>query len=126
MAKVILGAAPKNFKHTVKINLLDGTKAEIKALFKYRTKSEFGAFMDQLFADAGEEKTKDEKFSMAETLANVVDKNADYLLDILDGWDIDDELNRDNLQRLSNELPGAAAALMDAYRLAITEGRLGN
>ena len=59
-------------------------------------------------------------------MSKTVDKNADYLADILDSWDLDEKLSRDNLVQLCDEVPAAAAALMEAYRIATVEGRLGN
>ena len=54
------------------------------------------------------------------------DKNAAYLIDVLDGWNLDEVLTRDTAAQLCDELPGAATEIMEAYRLAIVEGRLGN
>jgi hypothetical protein len=44
----------------------------------------------------------------------------------MDGWDLDEELNVANLERLADELPGAVMAIMEDYRAACCEGRLGN
>lgn len=96
------------------------------ATFKYRTRTEFGAFLNQVFGDAGEDATPSEKPNFEALFEKTKDKNADHLLVALDAWDIDQELNRESLQMLADELPAASIALMAAYNTACTEGRLGN
>jgi hypothetical protein len=127
MAKIKLGNRPKQFKKTVSFDMLEGGKGTIECTFKYRTKAEFGEFIDKLM-DAAGAKPKDDgdKFSMAELMDRTSGANADYLLDVLDGWNLDEDLNRTNAQQLANELPAAAAAIMETYRTACIEGRLGN
>lgn len=134
MAKIVLGKTPKAFKRTVTVDMLDGSKGSIECEFKYRTRTEFGAFLDSVFADAGvkpkdtpkgeEEETV--KVLIAEVMAKTRDTNADYLIQVLDGWNLDDELNKSNLQQLCDEFPGVANSIMETYRVAVTEGRLGN
>jgi len=127
MSKVILGARPKNFAAVVTVTMLDGTTGTIPVSFKYRTKKEFGEFVDAMMKDAGQEiTTTGEEFSMARLQSLTVEKNADYLLEALDGWGLDQEFGRESLVQLCDELPGAAVAIMDRYREAVTQGRLGN
>lgn len=124
--KIKLGNRPKSFKHTVKFKLLDGSEGQIECLYKYRTRTEFGEFLDHLMAAAKIDKSRDGEISMAELMGKTRDANADYLLDVLEGWDLDEDLNRDALQQLADEVPAASNAIMEAYRMAIQEGRLGN
>ena len=128
MAKLKLGSRPKSFKRTVSFDMLDGTKGTIEAVYKYRTRSEFGAFVDQMFdkAKVPESDEIPKQLSMTELMEKTKDSNADYLLQVLDGWNLDEELSRESLQQLSDEVPGAVGALMETYRAAILEGRLGN
>lgn len=127
MTKIVLGKTPKNFKpFPVKFPMPDGTEGTILATFKYRTRTAFGAFLNQVFGDAGEDVPADGKPNFEDLFAKTKDKNADHLLLALDAWDIDQELNRESLQILADELPAASVALMAAYNTACTEGRLGN
>ncbi len=126
MAKLKLGNRPKNFKRVVKFDMLDGTQCEIEAVFKYRTRSEFGVFIDGLFEQAKSKDSSAGNLSMAELMEKTRETNADYLLDILDGWDLDEELDRQSLQQLADEVPGAVGAMMESYRTAIIDGRVGN
>lgn len=126
MAKIKLGARPKSFKKTVTFPMLDGTEGTIVCEFKYRTKKEFGQFIDRIFKDAGDDSTVADAATLASVMSKTVDKNADYLAEILDSWDLDEKLSRDNLVQLCDEVPAAAAAVMEAYRIATVEGRLGN
>lgn len=135
MAKIKLGNRPVNFKRTVSFPLLDGDEGSIECVFKYRTRTEFGKFIDGLVS-AGREKLKEkqpegapvedvgigaEKFQNEVVIANAV-----YLLDVLEAWNLDVELSRDSVCQLADELPAAVEAVMNAYRLACVEGRLGN
>ena len=130
MAKIILGKRPKSFKRIITVDLLEGGKGTIEVSYLYRTRSEFGQFVDELMEAAGvklENQTDDDvKFSLAEALKRTLDTNADYIMKIADGWNLDVEFSRDAVAQLCDELPGAALQIIDQYRTAITEGRLGN
>lgn len=126
MAKIQLGKRPESFKAVVTFPMLDGSQGAIACEFKYRTKREFGQFIDRIFNDAGEAPPADGKFSLADLMGKTVDKNALYLSEVLVGWDLDQALSLPNLEALADELPAAAAAVMERYRTAVTEGRLGN
>ena len=104
----------------------DGTEGVIKVTFNYRTRTQFGQFLNQVFADAGESVNPDEKPNFETIFTKTKDKNADHLELALSSWDLDEELTRVNLQALADELPSAAVAIMTAYNVACTEGRLGN
>lgn len=130
MAKIVLGKRPKNFKKLLKVTLPEGGEGTIELNYIYRTRTEFGAFLDELFKHAGvkpESAAEDDvKFSVKEALEKLRDTNSDYLMKIADGWNLDVDFNRDNVVQLCDELPGVALAAIDSYRLAVTEGRLGN
>jgi hypothetical protein len=127
MAKIVLGKTPKSFKRNVTVDMLDGTKGSIECSYRYRTRTEFGKFLDGIFADAGVKPTdSDEKVVIAEVMARTRDTNADYLIQVLDGWNLDEELTKENLQQLCDEFPGVSNSIMETYRVAVTEGRLGN
>lgn len=130
MAKIKLGARPKNFKKIITVQLPEGGEGTVEMSYVYRTRTEFGQFVDDLMASAGVQpagQSDDEvKFSLQEALAKTLDTNADYILQIADGWNLDAEFGRDSVAQLCDELPGAALEIINAYRAAITEGRLGN
>jgi hypothetical protein len=127
MAKVKLGQKPKTFKRAVSFPMLDGTTGQIEMTFRYRTRSEFGAFIDQMLAQAGRQKAVNvDEFSMHELMAKTAGANADYVMAVAEGWDLEDEFCSANVEQLSDEVPAAVLSIMDAYKSAITEGRLGN
>jgi hypothetical protein len=143
MTTVKLGNRPKTFPCAVKFPMLDGSTGTIKFDFVYRTKTEHGAFIDAVVSDA---KAKDAialgadgadsadapvidaalPFSMAKLMTATVEKNGEYLCKIATGWSLDVPFGPATAQQLADELPAAVAATMEAYRAAITEGRLGN
>ena len=68
---------------------------------------------------------EDVKLSLKEALEKTVDTNAEYLMKVMEvesGRRIQQGRRAADVQ----QYPGAALALIDAYRLAITEGRSGN
>ena len=50
--------------------------------------------------------------------------NAEYLMKVMEGWNLDVEFSKDAVQQMCNEYPGAALALIDAYRLSDHRGPL--
>ena len=127
MAKITLGKRPQFIEATITATLPDGTVGSIKARYKYRTRTEFGQMIDQRMAEARTEAPAEPAdFSVANMQRQARDANAAYLLDILDGSDLDNDLDIDTATQLCDEAPGMAQALIDGYRMAVTEGRLGN
>lgn len=124
--KIKLGARPESFKRTVTFPLVEGGEGAIEVSYKYRTKTKFGEFIDRLFADAKEERPADGEFKMADLMAKARDKNAAYLLDVMDGWNLEEPLNRETAEQLCDEIPAAATEIMEVYRQAIVEGRVKN
>jgi hypothetical protein len=146
MAKIRLGNRPETITFTVKAALPDGTVGQIKATYRYRTREEFGAMIDERLAAAraqdaaaenayrlmveslppGAEVPPRPNTSVGDMQRRACAANADYLDDILVGWDLDEPLTLPNITQLCGELPAMAQALMDSYRAACVEGQLGN
>lgn len=143
MAKVTLGKRPKSFSRKVEFTMVDGDSAELTVVFKYRTKREFGALIDELVQPAKQaEASNADQPSLIDTDASVpevktvqlvefmtasIEAQADYILKICDGWDIPDApFDRESVIAFCDEQPAGAKAVMSMYREAITEGRLGN
>ena len=124
--KVKLGSRPKSFKRVVKFPMVDGSEGAMTITFKYRTRSEFGQFIDEMMLEAQTAPDEAPATSLGAALEKTKEANADYILKIAEGWDLDEEFNRENVAQLCDEVPGASAAIMDQYRAAIVEGRLGN
>ena len=128
MAKVIFGARPKTFAPIpVKFTGPNGQELTIETVFKYRTTKEYGALLNELFKDAGEAAPDVSSTDFEAIFTKSAGRTVDALLKSIESWDIEDhDLNRENLQRLAEELPAGVGALMAAYRSACVEGRLGN
>lgn len=152
--KVVLGQRPKFIRRAVEVRMPDGSIGTIVANYTYRTRTEYADYLDSLVAKAhamlaeanaepaevpeppapkrgrGKAKAADPAAQAVQTIRNSIDTQietaADQLLEILEGWDIDQPLNRASLIQLGNELPGAMRALVEGYRVAINEGHLGN
>lgn len=129
-AKIILGKRPKHFKRIVKAPMVEGGEGRVEISFIYRTRTEFGAFVDELFAAADVQPAgqaeEEVKFSLQQALEKTRDSNADYILKVADGWDLDVPFTRDNVVQMCDELPGIAMEIINTYRLAVSDGRLGN
>ena len=108
MARIRLGARPKSFKHKVPVDFIDEdgrpAKGAVEMVYTYRTRTQFGEFLDQLFGAAKVELPSpaedDVVVSLAEALARTRDTNADYILQIAEGWDLPNaEFDRANVAR---------------------------
>jgi len=141
MAKITLGKRPPCIESTISAPLPTGETGTVKAQYQYRTRTEFGELIDQRMAEARKPAEPPKKargkatdapaaepaaFSIADLQRQARDANAAYLMDILVGWDIDAPLTLESCTMLCDEAPALAQALIDGYRLAVTEGRLGN
>ena len=130
MAKIKLGARPKNFTATVKTKLLNGDEVSVEMKYTYRTRSEFGAFLDEIFAENEVKPADNSEQAIAATLEKAyqtgVERHADQIMRAAEGWNLDEDFSRENVVALCDEIPAMAFAIMDTYRIAITEGRLGN
>lgn len=137
-AKITLGNRPKNFPRTVEFPMLDGTTGAIKVVFKYRTKREFGELIDKskesatlrMAAETKESGDDENKAKPEMTWERVhtlgIEANAEHLVAIIDGWNLDCEPTTESFQQLCDEIPAAANAILEDYRKVIAEGRLGN
>lgn len=135
MSKIKLGARPKHFTATVTVQLPEGGEGSIELKYVYRTRTEFGAFIDELLQSAnvpapapqaGEAGDQALQYSVREAIERTRDANADYLMKVIAGWNLDEPFGRDAVVQLCDELPGVALAIIERYRGAVTEGRLGN
>lgn len=131
MGKITLGARPKTFKKTITVILPEGGTGVVTMNYLYRTRVQFGTLVDELTAAAGvpppkSEAPEDVAFSLRTAMEASVEKNADYILRVADGWDIDEQFNAAKIRQLCDELPGVAFDIIETYRAAVTEGRLGN
>lgn len=144
MASIKLGKRPASFTRSVRFPMLDGSKGELTVTFKYRTRTEFGIFVDKLVAKAqakqseedqaaaaaatesGDDKAVQDASTMERIMSKTSHANADYLMDVLEGWCLDVPLTLDNARIFADEYPAACMAIMEDYRAASTEGRLGN
>ncbi|RMX06712.1 hypothetical protein D8I35_09430 [Corticibacter populi] len=124
---VRLGQRPANINDVVRFVDVDGAELLLPATFRYRTLTEFGGLLDEVFG-AVLETPVDEQGRMSSKIQQRqrVQLNGQYLFAILADWGLDVPLTIAACIQLADELPAAAQALMDRYRQLITEGRLGN
>jgi hypothetical protein len=157
--KVTLGSAPRTFKPiTVTFMMPDGTEGKFTVVYKYRSRKQFGAWLDELLtagkakAEAAAEEAntptpvymEDEapepkpEFRNELFFAEMGESAADYLTGTVDdtgkvttpgcveSWDLEFKPTRENVLQMADELPAAISALMESYRSACRDGRLGN
>ncbi len=128
MAKIILGKRPETFVGLVSFPLLEGGEGTMQVTFKYRTRTEFGKYIDNLRATTST--ASQEPVPAAQTIEQImqdgVQNDAENLLEIMQGWSLDQDFNLQNLKVLSDEIPAAAKAIVAAYGDAIHTGRVGN
>ena len=131
--KIKLGSKPKEFKPLdVAFPMFvggDDTGIIPAVVFTYRTRSEFGALVNEMYAEAGnkEPATRDDgKVDFEALHASLGQKAAQHLHKCISGWGLDAELSLEALEELCDTMPAAASQLMQAYAGLCTEGRLGN
>lgn len=124
MAKFSLASAPKTFKRKVTITLLDDSTADIELTFKYKTRTEYAKLLDEVMK---QDKVDDNKTESAvDIFKRLGAGTVEFLMKIVEGWDLDDEFNKSNVSELIDKFPAAANEITEAYRIAILEGRTKN
>ncbi|MGX5220229.1 phage tail assembly chaperone [Pseudomonas sp. S9] len=103
MTKFKLDADP-TFEATVDIPVPGGKSAPVKFTFKHRTKDELA-----------------EMFGPKSKLSN-----AETVLKIVAGWDLDDELNEASINKLEQNYQASINAIVNKYVAEIGPARLGN
>jgi hypothetical protein len=136
MKKFVLQAPPETFKREVLIPMHDGSEASLIVEFKYRTRTEYAQFIDDIIAGAKKasespEKAEgdtsvDKEITMQSIFNQQDDVAIDAMMKIASGWDLADKFNKTTLREMQNKYPGAFGAINEAYRASIVEGRLKN
>lgn len=125
MAKFSLASAPKTFKRKVTITLLDESTADIDLTFKYKTRSEYAKLLDEVMSKENHIDT-----GVTESAVDIFKRlgagTVDFLMKIVDAWDLEDDFNKANVADLIDKFPAAANEITEAYRIAILEGRTKN
>lgn len=138
--KIKLGARPKSFARTVTFPMIEGEEGCMEVQYRYRSRRELADLIDELQsaaqaqneADIQAVKVKAEKnesidpVKQKDVLEREVSLKVDYVMQIVDGWNLDEKLNRAAVEQLADEVPAAIGAIIETYRKAINEGRLGN
>ncbi|WP_159917873.1 phage tail assembly chaperone [Pantoea sp. 18069] len=123
----IFGARPETIDFPVKFKSITGADVDINCQFQYRTRKEFAALWDEFAAPAASTATPGvDDFSFSRLAADGLETHAARTLKFLKGWPLDLPLDAGGLVQMFDEEPAAAGAFWNAYRAAITEGRLGN
>lgn len=103
MAKLALTAAP-TFKANVPIPVPGKKPVPVEFIFKGRTKTEFQAFLENL---------RDRE-------------DADVVLDIATGWELEDAFVRESIVQMNDSYIGSARAIIETYINELSGARLGN
>lgn len=101
--KFSLTLAP-TFKCKVAIPVPGDKSADIEFIFKGRSREAFKDFIDSL-------RDRDD---------------ADVVMDIASGWDLEDAFTKENVEILTGNYLGAAKAVIEAYLSELTTGRAKN
>lgn len=128
MAKIVLGSAPKSFKHKVSFPMVGGGKGEITVEFRYRNRSQFAEFIAEIYPELkdGSATEAAEGVDVVGNSAKAVEREVHYILAAAQGWDLAEDFDAASIKQLVNEFPAAANAITTAYREAITEGKAKN
>ena len=103
MAKLSLKANP-TFTADVGIPVAGGEPVKVKFTFKHRTKSALDEWL----------KARDGR------------ADSELVLDMSDGWDLEDSFNRQNVDTLLENYGGSAIAILRVYVEQLYAAKLGN
>lgn len=120
MAKFKLVKRPETVAHTVRVKDFDGKDLTLKVEFRYRSRSEFADLIGSTEVDD----LNDAK--LPEVIATVDGRGAEFLLEALVSWDLEEELNLENTRLIFDQYQPIANAIVNDYRTLCLEGRLGN
>lgn len=151
MAKIKLGTQPQTIAHALSFPMLDGTTGEVQVNYIYRHRKAFAEFVDthiaaiKADANAAIEKAKAlfeaakvavdagqsagdavPTVSEAEIASKQIESQVAFIMGAVSGWNLDIPFDRESVEELVTTLPQAATAIIQSYRTAMTEGRLGN
>ena len=124
--QIVLGKRPDGLPDTLTIKLPDGTDGLLPVTFKYRTRTEFGEFLDSIFGGPGPEFDGTGAKAAEHQQRGTTQYNGQYIFGCLKNWGLDAPFTLQSCIQLADELPGVTQAIMNRYRQLTTEGRLGN
>ena len=105
MAKAPFSLTAKpTFKCKVDIPIPGDKPATVEFIFKGRTREQFKAFIESL----------------------VDREDADVILDLASGWDLEDSFDLENIELLIQNYLGAAKAIIEKYLSELTAARTKN
>lgn len=128
--KINLSQAPEAFSHPVKLELPNGDEAEIVIEYIYREKLEYGKWIDEQLTKQKDKKTaeKDKKkefdSSIHDLMAEQMQLDAEGLLEVAKGWDLQEPFTQENIVKFENKYPGVIQAIATAYPAALYATRL--
>jgi len=136
MPKIVLGQPPKSFDRTVKFLQVNGQPGQFNVKYKYRTRDEFGQFIDtirdDIMAEMKASLDRIEELSASgqdipdvkesESLARQDAANVRYIMGSVDSWDLDVPFSEAAVAQLANEVPAAVVAVLAGYRAAVLNG----
>ena len=103
MAAFTLAVNP-TFKAKVGIPVAGGTAVDVEFAFKHRTRAEMETWLN-----GGTER-----------------ENVQAVLDMCEGWELEDEFNRDSVFKLCENYIGATRAILDVYIAELTASKAKN
>jgi hypothetical protein len=138
--RIKLGARPKSFVRTITFPMVEGGEGCMELTFKYRSRKELAKLTDEVQAAAQAQHEADiaaikakaaknepiEPLKQVDLLDRDMSLQVDYLMQVVEGWNLDEKFDRAAVEQLADEVPVAIAAAIETYRKAINEGRLGN
>ena len=113
-AKLSLALNP-TFAATVLIPMPGGEPAPVVFTFRHKTRTQMAAFLSARApkdVDAAEPQPKPE---LVDVVGRAVERDADMVMEIATGWDLDDAFARDSVVRLIDLYEKAAGAILSTY-----------
>ncbi|GAB2472189.1 hypothetical protein GCM10027082_24630 [Comamonas humi] len=126
--KMMAGKSP-TFSLPVTVKNLDGDEFGIEFKAKAQRKSEWAALRDgfrkQTEGDA-ENAAEKAEFSFQDLVNDGMRQAAEIVTGCVEGWNLEDEFNVDNLVALEDQCGGSLAKILSKYDAALFSGQVGN
>lgn len=140
--KIVLDLDPQGpitFTRVVAIPTCDGRPLEIEFEFLFRDRIGMAELMQKwgdltkasrdaaTLAASQESQPTPPPFDVVASTREGIASDVETLMDFISGWNVSNNpFNAENIAKFVRRYPGAPLALVRDYRVAMTEGRLGN
>lgn len=114
-----------DFESTVDIPTPSGAPIKIPFTFVYRDRLQMAQLFDAFVAEAKAAEPAPDT-TMVDAVDAAIGSDVALIKRVATGWGLEAAFDDTNLRKLCTRYSGAGSAILSHYRVALTQGRLGN